>query len=152
MPKSQRRTQKVVPGLGQHYSSPKKAAPRHAIFVRPLGHEVKKQRLTDELNKLLGKSAPTPITPTSPKSRADALDTEATLDADTDALDNFAAMDIGVQLHYIVPEPCMTKAGYIPPRPSRSLCFPSTPSKVEGGQFHCHQAIHFLGKPVANSG
>lgn len=39
MPKSQRKSQTFVPGLGQHYASPKKAAPRRATFVRPLGHD-----------------------------------------------------------------------------------------------------------------
>ncbi|KAF9487480.1 hypothetical protein BDN71DRAFT_1513936 [Pleurotus eryngii] len=68
MPKSQRKSQIVVPGLGQHYVSSKKVAPRHPTIVRPLGHELKKRRLTDELNKLLANSGTTitavPDTPT----------------------------------------------------------------------------------------
>ncbi len=90
MPKSQRKSQTVVPGLGEHYTSPKKAAPRRATFVRPLGHESKKQRLTDELNKLLGKFEPGLATSTTHKPHIDASH------SDTDVpVDNLAAMDIG---------------------------------------------------------
>ncbi|KAF9494123.1 hypothetical protein BDN71DRAFT_1483215 [Pleurotus eryngii] len=59
MPKSQRKLQIVVPDLGQHYVSSKKAVPRHPTIVRPLGHELKKCRLMDELNKLLANSGTT---------------------------------------------------------------------------------------------
>lgn len=72
MPKSQRKSQAFVPGLGQHYTSPRKAAPRKSQIVQPLGHLVKKRKLAEELARLLSNDKPTDISPhVSDTSRAD---------------------------------------------------------------------------------
>lgn len=101
MPKSQRKSQIVVPGLGQHYTSPKKAAPRRPTVLRPLGHDLKKRRLTDELNRLLGNpgatitAVPDTAVPDVPSGEHDDRAHNA-----SDALDDLAAqmitnMDMG---------------------------------------------------------
>lgn len=101
MPKSQRKSQIVVPGLGQHYISPKKAAPRRHTIVRPLGHELKKRRLTDELNKLLANpGAAIPAVPDTPTPDTPGAHDDSAANA-SDALDDLAArmvtnMDIGI--------------------------------------------------------
>lgn len=129
MPKSQRKSQTVVPGLGQHYTSPKKAAPRRATFVRPLGHEIKKQRLTDELNKLLGlcePGGPGPATLTAPEPHIDVSQ------SDTDVpMDNFAAMDIGTWLYFMCGSPSKT-CYQDPPAPS-TLPPPSAKAQGDSG-------------------
>ncbi|KAF7439857.1 hypothetical protein PC9H_000194 [Pleurotus ostreatus] len=95
MPKSQRKSQIVVPGLGQHYTSPKKAAPRRPTVLRPLGHDLKKRRLTDELNRLLANpgatitAVPDTAVPDVPSGEHDDRAHNA-----SDALDNLAAQMI----------------------------------------------------------
>ncbi|KAF9494028.1 hypothetical protein BDN71DRAFT_1566077 [Pleurotus eryngii] len=72
MPKLQWKLQAFVPGLGQHYTSPRKAVPRKSQIVQPLGHLVKKQKVAKELARLLSNDKLTDISPhVSDMSRAD---------------------------------------------------------------------------------
>ncbi|KAL4263554.1 peptidase C48 family protein [Pleurotus pulmonarius] len=90
MPKSQRKSQVFVPGLGQHYTSPRKAAPRKPQLVQQLGHSVKKRRLAEELAKLLSNDEPTtssshdPNTPTV-EAEVDKLTTRMSTEMDIDS-------------------------------------------------------------------
>ncbi|KAG9224072.1 hypothetical protein CCMSSC00406_0010006 [Pleurotus cornucopiae] len=106
MPKSQRKSQAFVPGLGQHYTSPRKAAPRKSQIVQPLGHLVKKRKLAEELARLLSNDKPTDISPhVSDTSRADTEVDELTT--------RLSGTEMDIDSSYIQPPP----TSYIP-RPS----------------------------------
>ncbi|KAF4568584.1 hypothetical protein EYR40_010011 [Pleurotus pulmonarius] len=99
MPKSQRKSQVFVPGLGQHYTSPRKAAPRKPQLVQQLGHSVKKRRLAEELAKLLSNDEPTTSSSHDPNT--------PTVEAEVDKLTTRMSteMDIGKHFYTITTTP-----------------------------------------------
>lgn len=127
MPKSQRKSQVFVPGLGQHYTSPRKAAPRKSQLVQPLGHSVKKRRLAEELAKLLSNDEPTTSSSHDPNT--------PTVEAEVDKLTTRMSteMDIGKHFDAITTKlgggrySLRTDSSYVQPLPTSYIPPPPLP-------------------------